>query len=76
MKIVNKKIITLLCHSFETNEINIPISNEFMKNILEFNLDKFEDYLHKQKVNLPRVDIVIISIISDSYGEELASPLI
>ena len=29
------------------------------KNILEFNLDKFEDYLHKQKVNLPRVDLVI-----------------
>jgi hypothetical protein len=29
------------------------------KKILEFNLDKFEDYLHKQKVNLPRVDLVI-----------------
>jgi len=29
------------------------------KSILEFNLDKFEDYLHKQKVNLPRVDLVI-----------------
>jgi len=29
------------------------------KNILEFNLDKFEDYLHKQKVNLARVDLVI-----------------
>ena len=29
------------------------------KNILEFNLDKFEDYLHRQKVNLPRVDLVI-----------------
>jgi hypothetical protein len=29
------------------------------RNILEFNLDKFEDYLHKQKVNLPRVDLVI-----------------
>lgn len=31
------------------------------KNILEFNLDKFEDYLHRQKVNLPRVDLVIMS---------------
>ena len=29
------------------------------KSTLEFNLDKFEDYLHKQKVNLPRVDLVI-----------------
>ena len=29
------------------------------KKILEFNLDKFEDYLHKQKVNLARVDLVI-----------------
>ena len=29
------------------------------KNILEFNLDKFEDYLHRQKVNLARVDLVI-----------------
>ena len=29
------------------------------KNILEFNLDKFEDYLQKQKINLPRVDLVI-----------------
>jgi hypothetical protein len=29
------------------------------KNILEFSLDKFEDYLHRQKVNLPRVDLVI-----------------
>ena len=28
-------------------------------NILEFNLDKFEDYLHRQKINLPRVDLVI-----------------
>ena len=29
------------------------------KIVLFFNLDKFEDYLHKQKVNLPRVDLVI-----------------
>ena len=29
------------------------------KNILEFNLDKFEDFLHRQKINLPRVDLVI-----------------
>jgi len=29
------------------------------KSTLEFNLDKFEDYLHRQKVNLPRVDLVI-----------------
>ena len=29
------------------------------KKILEFNLDKFEDYLQKQKINLPRVDLVI-----------------
>ena len=29
------------------------------KKILEFNLDKFEDYLHKQKINLARVDLVI-----------------
>jgi len=29
------------------------------KNVLEFNLDKFEDYLHRQKVNLARVDLVI-----------------
>ena len=29
------------------------------KRILEFNLDKFEDYLHRQKINLARVDLVI-----------------
>jgi|TARA_A100001201_G_scaffold1853_2_gene4765 hypothetical protein len=29
------------------------------KKILEFNLDRFEDYLHRQKVNLARVDLVI-----------------
>ena len=29
------------------------------KRILEFNLDKFEDYLHRQKINLVRVDLVI-----------------
>ena len=29
------------------------------KSTLEFNLDKCEDYLQKQKVNLPRVDLVI-----------------
>jgi len=29
------------------------------KSTLEFNLDKFEDYLHRQKVNLQRVDLVI-----------------
>ena len=29
------------------------------RNVLEFNLDKFEDYLHRQKINLPRVDLVI-----------------
>jgi hypothetical protein len=29
------------------------------KRILEFNLDKFEDYLHRQNINLARVDLVI-----------------
>ena len=26
---------------------------------LEFNLDKFEDYLHKQRINLDRVDLAM-----------------
>ena len=33
----NKKIITLLCHSFEDNNIDIPISKIFITDILEFN---------------------------------------
>jgi|TARA_R100001443_G_scaffold18657_6_gene29741 hypothetical protein len=36
----------------------MPYYNQ-AKRILEFNLDKFEDYLHRQKVNVARVDLVI-----------------
>jgi len=36
----------------------MPYFNQ-QKNTLEFNLDKFEDYLHRQKINLERVDLVI-----------------
>jgi|TARA_R110002049_G_scaffold195525_1_gene364650 hypothetical protein len=35
-----------------------PYFNQ-QKNYLEFNLDHFEDYLHSQKVNLERVDLVL-----------------
>ena len=42
----------------ELAHFGLPYYN-MERNILEFNLDKFEDYLHKQKVNLPRVDLVI-----------------
>ena len=36
----------------------LPYYNQ-SNNILEFNLDKFEDYLLRQKINLSRVDLVI-----------------
>jgi hypothetical protein len=36
----------------------LPYYNQ-NNNILEFNLDKFEDYLLRQKINLSRVDLVI-----------------
>jgi hypothetical protein len=36
----------------------IPYFNQ-QKNFLEFNLDNFEDYLHSQKINLDRVDLVL-----------------
>ena len=42
----------------ELVNFGLPYFN-MSKNILEFNLDKFEDYLHRQKINLPRVDLVI-----------------
>ena len=42
----------------ELANFGLPYFNQ-QKNILEFNLDKFEDYLHRQKVNLSRVDLVI-----------------
>ena len=36
----------------------MPYFNQH-RNTLEFNLDKFEDYLNSQKINLDRVDLVI-----------------
>jgi len=36
----------------------MPYYNE-QKAVLEFSLNRFEDYLIKQKINLPRVDLVI-----------------
>ena len=42
----------------ELANFGLPYYNT-QKNTLEFNLDKFEDYLHRQKVNLLRVDLVI-----------------
>ena len=42
----------------ELANFGLPYFNQ-QHNILEFNLDKFEDYLHRQKVNLSRVDLVI-----------------
>ena len=42
----------------ELANFGLPYFNS-ERNVLEFNLDKFEDYLHRQKVNLPRVDLVI-----------------
>jgi len=46
----NKKIITLLCHSFEKNDIDIPISKIFINDILEFNklyCDKQMNHINK-----------------------------
>ena len=42
----------------ELANYKLPYFNQ-QKNFLEFNLDNFEDYLHNQKVNLERVDLVI-----------------
>jgi hypothetical protein len=41
----------------ELANFGLPYFNAQRK-ILEFNLDKFEDYLHRQKINLPRVDLI------------------
>ena len=42
----------------ELANYKMPYFNQ-QKNFLEFNLDNFEDYLHSQKVNLERVDLVL-----------------
>ena len=42
----------------ELANFGLPYYN-MERNILEFNLDKFEDYLHRQRINLARVDLVI-----------------
>tara|TARA_Y100001972_G_scaffold72606_1_gene88164 strand:- start:289 stop:690 length:402 start_codon:yes stop_codon:yes gene_type:complete len=42
----------------ELANFGLPYYN-IERKILEFNLDKFEDYLHRQRVNLSRVDLVI-----------------
>tara|TARA_R100001129_G_C5180092_1_gene207522 strand:- start:249 stop:650 length:402 start_codon:yes stop_codon:yes gene_type:complete len=42
----------------ELAHFGMPYFNQ-QKNTLEFNLDKFEDYLQRQKINLERVDLVI-----------------
>jgi hypothetical protein len=36
----------------------MPYFNQ-KKNFLEFNLNNFEDYLHSQKINMERVDLVL-----------------
>ena len=42
----------------ELAHYGMPYFNQ-QRNTLEFNLDKFEDYLNSQKINLDRVDLVI-----------------
>jgi hypothetical protein len=42
----------------ELANFGLPYFNQ-KRNILEFNLDKFEDYLHRQRINLDRVDLAM-----------------
>lgn len=53
---INK--VKAFTHKKELANYQMPYFNQ-KKNFLEFNLNNFEDYLHSQKINMERVDLVL-----------------